>query len=138
MDAAGAFVVAFVFAVAFVFDCGATSGCGCTVTGCEVTLEFAGAAGAGVACCCGAVSGCDCRTERVPVIAGMLSDRAPSIKSAAAPIVILASSVCVPRGPKAVLETLLEKSAPASDLPGCKSTVMTRTMQARIKRPYKM
>jgi hypothetical protein len=56
---------------------------------------------------------------------------------AAAPIVILASKVAVPRGPKAVLETLLEKSAPASDFPGCKSTTMMSTMQARIKRPYK-
>jgi hypothetical protein len=32
--------------------------------------------------------------------------------------VILLRMLCVPRGPKAVLETLLEKSAPASALPG--------------------
>jgi hypothetical protein len=52
-------------------------------------------------------------------------------------MVSLASSVCVPRGPKAVLETLLEKSAPASALPGCNNTAMTSTMQVKIKRPYK-
>ncbi len=63
--------------------------------------------------------------------------KAISMKSAAAPMVILASSVCVPRGPKAVLEMLLEKSAPASALPGCKSTATTSTMQVRIKRAYK-
>jgi hypothetical protein len=60
------------------------------------------------------------------------------MKRAAAPMVILASSVCVPRGPKAVLETLLVKSAPASALPGCKSTATTSTMHARINSPYKI
>jgi len=40
------------------------------------------------------------------------------MKTMAAPTVILASSVCVPRGPKVVLETELVKSAPASALPG--------------------
>jgi len=67
----------------------------------------------------GALSGLvDCSTERVPVTAGSESIRAISINAAAAPIVILASTLAVPLGPKAVLETLLEKSAPASDLPG--------------------
>lgn len=51
-------------------------------------------------------------------------------------MVILASSVCVPRGPKAVLETLLEKSAPASALPGCKSTATTSTMHDKMNSPY--
>lgn len=82
-------------------------------------------------------SGCDCRTERVPVNAGSESSSAISMKEMAAPIVTLARMVCVPRGPNAVLETLLEKSAPASALPGCKSTAMTNTMQDKINSPYK-
>ena len=61
-----------------------------------------------------------------------------SMKAAAAPMVIFASSVCVPRGPKAVLETLLEKSAPASALPGCKSTATIITMHDKTKSIYKM
>jgi len=40
------------------------------------------------------------------------------MNAAAAPIVIFESNVCVPRGPNAVLDTELEKSAPASALPG--------------------
>ena len=56
---------------------------------------------------------------------------AESMKTAAAMIVILASSVCVPRGPNAVLETELVKSAPASALPGCKRIETTITMQDR-------
>jgi hypothetical protein len=62
---------------------------------------------------------------------------ASNIKAAAAPMVILAKSVCVPRGPKAVLETLLEKSAPASALPGCKSTATIRITDANKNRMYK-
>ena len=76
-------------------------------------------------------------TERCPDNEGNARIRAISIKAAAAPMVILASKVCVPRGPKAVLETLLEKSAPASAFPGCKSTTIISTMQARMKKPYK-
>jgi hypothetical protein len=56
---------------------------------------------------------------------------------AAAPMVIFASKDCVPRGPKAVLEILLEKSAPASALPGCKSTETIITMQDKTKSMYK-
>lgn len=52
-------------------------------------------------------------------------------------MVIFASKVCVPRGPKAVLETLLAKSAPASALPGCNKTETTSTMLDKIKRVYK-
>jgi hypothetical protein len=57
------------------------------------------------------------------------------MKAAAAPIVIFASKLAVPRGPNAVLERLLENKAPASDLPGCKRIVIIRTTQERIKRP---
>ena len=74
-------------------------------------------------------------TEGEPVIAGKDKIIAISINAAAAPIVIFDSSVCVPRGPNAVLETELENSAPASALPGCNKTVTTRMMHARIKSP---
>ena len=70
-------------------------------------------------------------------MAGSESAMAMSMKAAAAPIVTFASKVCVPRGPKAVLETLLEKSAPASALPGCKSTATMSTMHDRIKSMYR-
>ncbi len=93
---------------------------------------------AGVAAGCGvASSSTDCSTERVPVRAGSDNVSATSMNSAAATIVIFASSVCVPRGPKAVLETELVNSAPASALPGCNRTAMIITMQARIKSAYK-
>jgi hypothetical protein len=41
-----------------------------------------------------------------------------NMNAAAAPIVIFANKLAVPRGPKAVLDNVLEKSAPASALPG--------------------
>lgn len=101
-----------------------------------------GAASAGVAWVTGegegsgACSGTpDCSTERVPVIAGSDSIKANNINPIAAPIVIFASSVCVPRGPNAVLETELENSAPASDFPGCSKIVTTRTAQDKINSP---
>src|SRR5437868_13253667 len=56
----------------------------------------------------------DCSTVRDPDKPGSDSISAISIKAAAAPIVILARILCVPRGPKAVLETLLVNNAPAS------------------------
>jgi len=75
------------------------------------------AAGLGVAT--GACSGTpDCKTELVPEIAGKDRIKANNMNPAAAPIVIFDNSVCVPRGPNAVLETELEKSAPASAFPG--------------------
>ena len=79
----------------------------------------------------------DRSTERDPVITGCESINAISMKATAAPIVIFARMLAVPRGPNAVLETLLLNMAPASDLPGCKSTTTTSTTQARIKMPYK-
>ncbi|HYJ84554.1 MAG TPA: hypothetical protein VEW46_00695 [Pyrinomonadaceae bacterium] len=97
------------------------------------TLGLGDAAGTGVA------SGdVDCRTERVPVTPGNDNINAMSMNAAAAPIVILASTLAVPRGPNAVLETLLEKRSPALDLPGCSKITTTRTIQARINNPYKM
>jgi hypothetical protein len=70
-----------------------------------------------------------CKTEIFPVIAGIASSRAEIKKVAAAAMVIFDKIVCVPRGPKAELEILLVNKAPASVLPGCKSTVAINTMQ---------
>src|SRR2546423_14093307 len=75
--------------------------------------------GVGVGVDCGNCSGTpDCSTELVPLMAGNERLNAMNMKAAAAPIVIFAMRVCVPRGPKAVLETELVNSAPASALPG--------------------
>ena len=79
----------------------------------------------------------DCKTELVPLTAGSDNERAISMKAAAAPIVIFASNVCVPRGPNAVLETELVNRAPASAFPGCNNTTKIRMMQARMNNPYK-
>ena len=110
--------------------------------GCVSIVEVGTATGAGVDCTAGvgvgagACSGTpDCSTERVPVIAGSDSIKANNINPIAAPIVIFASSVCVPLGPNAVLETELENSAPASDFPGCSRIVTTRTTQDKINSP---
>ena len=80
-----------------------------------VTCAVATGDGEGSGCCSGTP---DCKTERVPVIIGSDNTKANNMKPAAAPIVILDKIVCVPLGPNAVLETELENSAPASDLPG--------------------
>ena len=100
-----------------------------------------GAAVVGEATGVGTVTGAsvtpDCKTELVPVSHGSESISAISMKAAAAPIVIFASKVCVPRGPKAVLETELVNKAPASALPGCSKITKTRTTQARTNNPYK-
>jgi hypothetical protein len=77
----------------------------------------------------------DCKTELVPLMAGKDSERAISMKAAAAPIVIFANSVCVPRGPNAVLETELVNRAPASAFPGCNNTTKIRMTQARMNNP---
>ena len=108
----------------------------------EGDAEVAGAVvAAGEGCCAGdgvAPGAVDCSTECEPVTAGNESMRAMSMKDAAAPIVILARMLAVPRGPNAVLERLLENSAPASALPGCSIMTMTSTMHARMNNPYKM
>ena len=115
-------------------------GCGDAV----ITVENGvgvGAAVVGEATGVGVVTGAsatpDCKTEVVPVNHGSESINAISMKAAAAPIVIFASNVCVPRGPNAVLETELVNNAPASALPGCNKTTRIRTKQARINNPYK-
>src|ERR1051325_867883 len=107
------------------------------------TVEVGTAAGAdtggGVGVAVGVAAGCsgapDCNTQRVPVMNGSDRESASNRKTAAAPIVICESRVWVPRGPKAVLDTELENSAPASALPGCNKIVSTRTTHARINSP---
>lgn len=74
-------------------------------------------------------------TEREPLMIGKPSVSAINMNAAAAPIVTLANKLAVPRGPKAVLDTLLEKSAPASDLPGCSRITTINTKHAKINRP---
>ena len=69
---------------------------------------------------------------------GSESVNAINMKAAAAPIVILAKRFAVPRGPKAVLDTLLVNNAPASDLPGCSRITTISTAQARMNNPYKI
>ena len=96
------------------------------------------AVAAGDACGVGVVSaGADCITDLGPVNDGNARINAISMKTAAAPMVTFESNDAVPRGPNAVLETLLLKSAPASDFPGCNRIAITRTMQAKMKNPYK-
>ena len=97
------------------------------------TLGLGDAAGTGVAS--GAVV---CKTERDPVTPGSDNINAMSMNAAAAPMVILESTLAVPRGPKAVLETLLENRSPALALPGCSKITTTRTIQDRMNNPYKM
>ena len=92
-------------------------------------------AGAGVGVATGALSGADCNTEREPVRSGRPSVSAINMNAAAAPIVILANKLAVPRGPKAVLDKVLEKSAPASALPGCSRITTISTKHERINRP---
>ena len=133
-EAAGAaLAVAFAFCVAPVFACPCDGDAAGEAAG-DAAGDVAGEA-CGVGCASPEVV---CKTERRPVIAGNESMIAINMKAAAAPIVILAKRVCVPRGPKAVLETLLEKSAPASALPGCKSTATMSTTHDSKKRMYKI
>jgi len=106
-----------------------------TVTGADVAAGEGCCTGDGVGT--GALSGVDCSTEREPFSDGSASISAMSINAMAAPIVILARMLAVPRGPKAVLETLMEKRAPASEFPSCKRIVTTSTMHDRINSPYK-
>lgn len=91
-------------------------------------LEFV-AAGISAGCSAGASSVDDCRTETFPLKAGIEINRAETMKMQAAAIVIFERTDAVPRGPNALLETLLVNNAPASVLPGCSSTAPISTMQ---------
>ena len=94
-------------------------------------------AGVGVAVgvAAGALSDVDCKTEREPDNEGSANIKAINMKAAAAPIVILANRLAVPRGPNAVLDNVFEKSAPASAFPGCRRIVTINMTQERINRP---
>jgi len=95
-------------------------------------------AGVGVAVAVGVLSPVVSITDRLPCNEGSASINAISMNAAAAPIVIFASKLAVPRGPKAVLESELENKAPASAFPGCSRITTIKTIQDRINRPYKM
>lgn len=98
-------------ALAFVLDStGAFAGCSVFAAGCSV---FATGAVVSVE-----DSEVVCKTDTSPVSAGIASIKAESIKTVAATIVIFDKTVAVPRGPKAALDILLVKSAPASVFPG--------------------
>jgi len=98
----------------------------------------------GTACCAGAgdgvgvatgAAGADCNTDREPLKIGKPSASAISMNAAAAPIVIFASRLAVPRGPNAVLDNVFENNAPASALPGCSSITTIRITHERMNSP---
>ena len=75
-------------------------------------------AGVGVAVAVGVLAPVLSNTDRDPLSEGSASINAINMNAAAAPIVIFAIKLAVPRGPNAVLESELENKAPASALPG--------------------
>ena len=98
----------------------------------------------GTDCCTGAgvglglatgAAGAEDNTEREPLRIGKPSASAISINAAAAPIVIFASRLAVPRGPNAVLDNVFENNAPASALPGCSNTTTISTTQESMNSP---
>ena len=95
------------------------------------------ASGVGVAVAVGALSGAVSSTERSPVNEGSANIKAISMNAPAATIVTFANKLAVPRGPNAVLDRELEKSAPASALPGCNRMTTIKTTHAKMKSEYK-
>jgi len=91
-------------------------------------------AGVGVGLATGA-AGADDNTDREPLRIGKPSASATNMNAAAAPIVIFASRLAVPRGPKAVLDSVFENNAPASALPGCSKMTTIRITHARMNSP---
>ncbi len=77
-------------------------------------------------------------TETFPLSAGIEIIRAESMNMTAAPIVNFARTDAVPRGAKAVLDTLLVNKAPASVFPGCSRTEPINTTQDVKNRAYRM
>ena len=76
-------------------------------------------------------------TETFPLNAGIEISNADTMNTIAATIVALDRTEAVPRGANAALDTLLVKRAPASVLPGCRSTEITSTMQEIKNIAYK-
>ncbi len=126
--AAGAVELVFVFPMVMV--CSLPGAIVASTTG----LPFAsGAAGVGVASA-GASSAMPESTEASPLNAGIDIISAEIMNTIAAPMVNLPSTEAVPRGAKAVLETLLVNKAPASVLPGCSNTEpMSSTQEVKNK-----
>jgi hypothetical protein len=90
--------------------------------------------------CAGASAGVSAAvlsTETPPLKAGSEIIKAEIINTTAATIVIFERTVAVPRGPNALLETLLVNSAPASVFPGYSKTAPTRTMHEAKNNVYK-
>jgi len=113
-------------------------GVGVAVAAGNVTLTGDGATeGAGTGVAAGAAGAYDCSSDRVPVTAGNDNVNAINMKAAAAPMVIFDKTLAVPRGPKAVLDTLLENRSPAPDLPGCKSITTISITHDNMNNPYK-
>ena len=138
--AAGAAALVFVSAGAAAFALASLAGASAFVFDSAGTLAFAFASGAVPSVVAGASAGASGlleRTDTLPVNAGIESKRAETIKAAAAAIVILESTVAVPRGLNAELDTLLVNKAPASVLPGCSRTAATRITHERKNNPYK-
>jgi hypothetical protein len=92
-------------------------------------------AGVGLGVATGALVGAEDSTDREPESIGKPSASAININAAAAPIVIFASRLAVPRGPNAVLDNVFENNAPASALPGCSNTTTIRITHARMNSP---
>ena len=107
-----------------------------SVAGLGTTVFASVAAGASAGVSIGA-SGLLDKTEIFPVKAGIARKRADSINVVAAAIVSFDKTVAVPRGLKAVLDTLLVNNAPASVFPGCSKTDAIRTRHERKNIPYK-
>lgn len=96
------------------------------------TGRLTGAVGEGVGVALGALAGVDDNTDREPVMLDKPSASASNMNAAAAPIVIFANRLAVPRGPNAVLDNVFENNAPASALPGCSNTTTIRIRLARM------
>ncbi len=107
-----------------------------SVAGLGTTVFESVAAGASAVVSIGA-SGLLDKTDTFPVKAGIARNSADNMNVVAAAIVSFDNTVAVPRGLKAVLDTLLVNNAPASVLPGCSKTEATSTRHERKNIPYK-
>jgi len=130
--AAGAVFAGALAAGATVFAAGASVfAAGAAVFALASVETAAGAAGVSAG-----ASGLLESTETLPVRAGIESRSADSIKRIAAVIVSFDSTVAVPRGLNAELDTLLVNNAPASVLPGCSNTAPMSVMHERKNITY--
>ena len=114
--------------------CGAGDDAGAVAGDVAGTLAGACCVGFGLGLATGA-AGADCNTDREPVRIGKPSASAININATAAPIVIFASRLAVPRGPNAVLDSVFENNAPASALPGCSKITTIRIKHDRMNSP---